>query len=103
MNAGYVYVWEFVVAPGHVRAFEEAYGPEGHWVRLFRRGTGHLRTDLHRDLERPERYLTIDHWASRASFEAFRAEFAREFEELDARCERLTLSERVMGHFEPRG
>ena len=41
MSAGYVYVWEFVVAPEQAGAFEEAYGPEGEWVRLFRGGRGY--------------------------------------------------------------
>lgn len=99
----YVYVWEYVVPPAHVQAFEETYGPEGEWVRLFRRGSGHVRTELLRDLQRPERYLTIDHWESRAAWEAFRAAFAREFEALDARCARWTSSEIEIGRFEPRG
>lgn len=101
MIAGYVYAWEFLVEPSQLEAFERAYGPDGEWVSLFRRADGYLRTELYRDRSQPARYVTVDHWRSKADWEAFRARHAREFEALDARCEELTLSEREIGRFEP--
>ena len=103
MSPHYVYLWEYDVPAEHAAEFEQAYGPQGDWVQLFRRGRGHLGTELHRDLQRPERYLTIDRWESRAAWEAFRAAFAREFEDLDARCGKWTRREAEIGRFEPRG
>jgi heme-degrading monooxygenase HmoA len=97
---GYAYVWEFIVVPGHIASFERAYGPEGDWVRLFRRAPGYLRTELLKDTSRPGRYLTVDAWESRAHFETFRAQFASEFEALDAKCEGWTLSETEIGKFD---
>jgi hypothetical protein len=47
--------------------------------------------------------VTVDHWESRAAFDAFRKAFAREFEALDARCARWTARESETGRFEPRG
>lgn len=103
MGASYVYLWEYEVPPEQADAFERAYGPEGTWVQLFRKATGHLRTELHRDRERPGRYLTIDYWESEAAWRVFRERFAAAFEELDRECAALTLEEVEIGRFEPRG
>jgi len=100
MNREYMTIWEFIVAPEHARDFEGAYGASGEWVALFRRARGYLRTELHRDRARSDRYVTIDYWESQAAWETFRAKFAEEFTALDARCERWTKSETVIGRFE---
>jgi quinol monooxygenase YgiN len=96
----YVYLWEYVVAADRLAEFERTYGPSGEWVRLFRGAAGYLRTELHRDRANAGRFVTVDYWESAAAWEAFRAERAREFEALDARCEALTESEREIGRFE---
>lgn len=87
----YMYIWEYVVSPDHVGAFENAYGPDGEWVQLFRRTPGYGRTELHRDRADGRRFITIDYWESESAWQAFRAKFAAEFEALDTRCEMLTL------------
>jgi heme-degrading monooxygenase HmoA len=96
-----MYAWEFEVAPGHEAAFVSVYGPDGDWVRLFRRAPGYVRTELFRDLVRPSRFVTLDHWESADAFAVFRSRFAEEYEALDARCATLTRSEREIGRFEP--
>ncbi len=100
-RAGYVYIWDYLVVPDRIGDFEIAYGPEGDWVRLFRLAPGYLKTELHRDCARPDRFLTIDYWESRSAWEAFRARFAERFEQIDARCGQLTLRETEIGCFEP--
>jgi quinol monooxygenase YgiN len=96
----FIYIWEYHVRAQHRPAFERIYGPEGDWVQLFRRGTGHLRTELLRDADQSGRYVTVDYWASRASRDAFRQQFAGAFAALDAACEALTEVERLVGDFE---
>lgn len=100
-GSGYAYVWEYSVRPERVAEFEEAYGPNGLWVQLFRRAEGHVRTELHRDRGNPLRYLTIDYWESAEAWETFRASLSSEFEATDARCEDFTLEERELGRFWP--
>ena len=97
--AGFAYVWEFHVAPEHVRDFERAYGPEGDWARLFRLHDGYVRTDLLRDTASMGRYLTVDYWKTQAACDEFRRRFNREFEALDTRCGQWTLSEAHLGNF----
>lgn len=101
MKPGFAYIWEYLVAPGSALQFERLYGPEGDWVQLFRRHPGYLRTELHRDLRDPRRYVTVDYWESKEASDELRASFAREFAELDARGEELTTSERHLGDFAP--
>ncbi|HKK09177.1 MAG TPA: antibiotic biosynthesis monooxygenase, partial [Gemmatimonadota bacterium] len=80
--------------------FEQVYGPDGDWVRLFRKARGHHSTRLLRDEAAPGRYLTVDEWESRSAFDAFRARFSGAFEALDERCASLTSTEELIGHFE---
>lgn len=98
--AGFSYIWEFKVRPERLAEFEAAYGPDGDWVRLFRRDPAYLGTDLLRDREDPHRFLTVDRWSSREACLAFRERFRADYGALDARCAGLTLSERPLGDFD---
>lgn len=97
--AGYVYVWEFQVAAAQRAAFERAYGADGDWVVLFRRGEGYLGTSLLRDRDVEGRYLTVDRWRDEAAYRAFRADFETDYRRLDAACEGLTVAERSLGDY----
>ena len=99
----FVYLWEYVVLPRHKADFERAYGAEGAWVELFSRAAGYVDTSLVRDRADPNRFVTIDRWESSEAHSAFLESFRAEFDELDARCEDLTESETLIGHFESAG
>ena len=99
-NRANMYIWEYRVRLDHVEEFVRHYGPDGAWVELLRRAKGYRRTELCRDLDDPLRYMTFDYWHSPADWQSFRNEFAREFEELDRRCEAFTTVEREIGRFE---
>lgn len=101
--AGYTYLWEFLVAPEHAAEFARHYGPDGTWVSLFRRAAGYIDTSLLRDRSNPRRFITIDRWESAQAHAGFRADFAHEYAELDARCAHLTLQESPLGEFEAAG
>ena len=99
----FVYVWEYLVLPERVDEFVAHYGHDGAWVRLFQGSAGYEGTELVRDRRDPTRFLTVDRWASHASHAAFLQERGEEFVALDARCENLTRSETLIGHFEAVG
>ncbi|HUY70797.1 MAG TPA: antibiotic biosynthesis monooxygenase [Gaiellaceae bacterium] len=65
--------------------FERAYGPEGEWARFFRTGQGFVGTELLRDVETQGRYLVVDRWETRDSYNEFvaahKAEFMRRVDE----------------------
>jgi len=96
----YTYIWVFEVNSNRQAEFLRHYGPTGTWVQLFRRADGYVGTILCRDRERPSRFVTIDTWHSADAYARFREVFAREFADLDQRCEALTDAERPLGSFE---
>lgn len=96
----YAYLWEFLVEPGQRARFEQQYGPRGAWVSLFRQAPGYLGTWLLRDATNPGRFVTVDRWQSAAAYQSFRSAFARQYDELDARCAGLTLQETSLGSFD---
>jgi heme-degrading monooxygenase HmoA len=93
------YIWSFKVRAEHVESFRRSYGEGGAWTRLFRRARGYLGTQLLRDEQDALRFVTIDTWARREDYDAFRASFASEYAALDRRCEGLTTEETCIGHF----
>ncbi len=90
--------WRYRVANGREPEFEEIYGAEGQWSRLFTRASGYVGTELLRGEDGA--YLTIDRWQDRAGFDRFKAEFADDYAALDARCESLTIEEQPIGIFD---
>ena len=100
MPQNYLALWEFQIKPESRAQFEEIYGPDGTWARLFRQSPDFLGTKLIRDLARPGRYLTLDSWTSCEAFHAFKEGHAAEYETLDQRCENLTERETMVGEFE---
>jgi len=96
----YCYVWSFIVRPEHLEEFQNAYGPDGDWARLFRRDPQYIHTDLLRDRDNPARFLTVDFWSSENACASFRARFSSDFEALDKSCERFTIEETRIGGFD---
>lgn len=96
----YLIVWEFRPRPGMEREFELAYGSKGEWSTLFAQSPDYLGTELWRDPNDPNRYLTFDRWRSREALETFLRLHSREYEILDRRFEALTSYEAQLGSFE---
>jgi heme-degrading monooxygenase HmoA len=96
----YVYLWQFHVRPQYQRDFEMNYGPNGAWVTLFRQAPGYVSTLLLRDSKDPLRYVTVDRWQSRQTYEAFRQTFSDQYAAIDRRCEGFTESEEPLGEYD---
>jgi heme-degrading monooxygenase HmoA len=93
-------LWQFTAAPGRELEFEHAYGADGSWVELFRRAPGYHGTTLLRDYAQPGRYMTIDVWDGRDSYDRFKQDHADAYARIDHECESLTQSEQLVGVFE---
>jgi heme-degrading monooxygenase HmoA len=96
----FVALWEYEVKPGGEERFENAYGPDGEWARLFRNDSSYSETRLLRDPFRPAIYLTLDFWSSRQAHEKFLAEHGVEYQTIDKASAGLTSSERRVGWYE---
>ena len=97
--ARFTYIWEFFVAPAAQAQFEWEYGPGGAWVALFRKAPSYIETLLLHDHADSLRYFTIDRWESQDSHDELRSKCAREYDEIDRRCQGLTLRESLIGEF----
>jgi len=95
----FLVLWEFRVRAGSETEFEQAYGQEGYWVRLFSSAPAYLGTELVRDVGDPRRYLTMDIWTSAEAYEAFKREHVTEYVAIDHECGRLTEGEKEIGRF----
>jgi len=95
----HIILWEFRVKEGRVEEFECAHGPDGDWVRLFRRRRGISgpisawrskggTVRHHRPMGLPEAY------------DRFRREREQEYRALDARLEGLTREEIFLGSYQ---
>lgn len=91
-------LWEFIVRKDRQSEFERHYKSTGSWAQLFRKSPAFRGTDLLR--ESGSRYVTRDIWENIEAFRDFRRQHAREYDELDRACEKLTESERELGVFE---
>jgi hypothetical protein len=91
----FVRIWAYRPAGDAETGFVAAYGPEGVWAALFRRGAGYLGTDLLRAAD--GRWLTIDRWRSREDWADFLAEHRREYAATDRACAALTAEEWDLG------
>ena len=100
--AGFVIVWEFHVLPDSELLFEQAYGQQGPWVKLFHTNPHFIRTELQRDLADPHRYWTLDFWTSESAYNQFRTAHVADYQRIDAQCAKLTESEVELGRFTPR-
>jgi quinol monooxygenase YgiN len=99
-SRSYFAVWEFHVKPESRLVFEKTYGPDGSWARLFRKSADFCGTQLLRDLGRPGRYLTVDHWTSCEALHQFKQAHRPEYDAFDQQCESLTDKESFLGEFE---
>ena len=98
-NSAYLIIWEMRFRHGFQAQFEQIYGADSPWVRLFERAQGYLRTELCRDVEQPQRYLVTDYWTAPAAYQAFRERWNHEYTPLDESCKSLTEHEALLGSF----
>ncbi len=93
----YRIAWSFDARPEQLEQFEQVYGPDGLWVKFFRKSQDFVGTEFFRCTHNPYRFVTLDEWRTRSAYENFRKTYATEYAQLDQWCERLTEHERTLG------
>ncbi|MGZ3496770.1 MAG: antibiotic biosynthesis monooxygenase family protein [Vulcanimicrobiaceae bacterium] len=91
--------YRYRVHPAQTRAFEHAYGAAGPWAKLFAKHSGFKRTRLFRHKTDASIYVTVDVWASKADYDAFRSAFSAEYTRLDKQLAMLKLEEHLLGYY----
>ncbi len=93
----YRLVWEFDVKPEKVTEFEQVYSPEGRWANFFNLSPDYMGTQLYRNIKDTHRFVAVDQWRSRTTYETFRKNNAAEYATLDEWCRQLLEHERMLG------
>lgn len=93
-------VWEYRVRDEFLPQFKEVYASDGDWVKLFNKTRGFIKTELIQDVRDNNRFITIDYWDSRSDFMNMREQAGPEYQDLDIRTEKFTISETHLGYFE---
>ena len=88
----FVIVWRYVVRPELVDDFLAAYGPDGLWAELFNRSPEFVGVELFVD-DVSGGFVTIDRWQHEAAWREFMSAHRSDYDDLDVRLERLTVSE----------
>jgi heme-degrading monooxygenase HmoA len=96
----YFSIWQYEVVKGKEKLFEQIYGPEGDWVRMFEQGIGYCRTTLIRNRSQNSVYVTIDEWESLEKYREFHQKYKERYGEIDQLCSELTVSEVHLGEYE---
>ncbi|HEY4612884.1 MAG TPA: antibiotic biosynthesis monooxygenase, partial [Bacteroidota bacterium] len=73
-----IIIWKFRAKRGQEQTFEQAYGPDGAWVTLFRKGNGYLGTELLRSQDGS--YVTIDRWNSQEAYAVFQNDHSSDYQ-----------------------
>jgi len=96
----FVAVWKYEVKEESIKKFEDLYGQEGKWVKLFNENAGYLVTEFIKNIYQPYVYITIDKWESRYHYQNYLDKNENKIMEIDAEGEDLTLNEDKIGWFE---
>lgn len=99
MRIIHIIIWEYHVRAEHVLEFEKFYGGNGVWAKLFNKSKDHLGTDLLRGKTDANVFLTIDRWASLDAYNEFKANWQKDYKELDSQCEYMTERETLLGEY----
>jgi len=92
-------IWEYHIKSEYLSEFINTYAPDGDWVKLFQKCPGYIKTELKSDTDDPHRFVTIDYWQSYSAFSSMKQTIGNEYEKLDKKCEKYTLSENHLGLF----
>ena len=95
-----IIIWEYQVKAERTAEFENIYSINGAWTELFRKAMGYRGTELLRDPNHSQRYITIDRWASSQDYESFLLQWKTEYAMLDMQCAGLTEKESLLGKWE---
>lgn len=95
----FIVIWKYQVKAGCEEAFENMYGPQGDWVRLFQAHSGYSQTILLKESPEKPIYQTLDFWNSQEVYEEFYYDNEPEISRLDQNGDEFTLSEMLIGRF----
>jgi len=98
----YTVIWQYKINPAYRSEFEELYGQEGKWIKLFKQSKNFIETEFYQCKVNSERYITIDKWQSESDYKTFKIAHGEEYNALDRQADNSTNIETLIGSFESR-
>jgi len=95
----YAIIWKYKIIPDSKEAFEQLYGSEGSWAKLFRTSKDYLGSHLHNSEEDSNTYLLIDAWRNGQSYMEFLKTNEEQYKLFSSQCEYLYVLEEKIGSF----
>ncbi len=95
----YSVVWNYKIKSSYIEKFEQEYGSNGTWSRLFKKSPHYKGSFLHKSDEETNAYLLIDVWDSKSSYEDFKKEHAAIYQELGLKFEEFHEKEEKIGSY----
>lgn len=96
----FVAIWKYEVKEDSIKKFDDLYGQEGKWVKLFKENAGYLMTEFIKNTNQPNVYFTIDKWESYTHYQNYLNKNEIAIDKIDAEGEELTKNETKIGWFE---
>lgn len=96
----YSVIWKYKIKPDCREAFENEYGSDGSWFKLFSESADYKGSFLHKSDDDADSYILTDTWITQESYEIFKKNNESVYNELSSRFECLYDSEEKIGAFE---
>ena len=99
-NLVFVYIWEYKVEEDSFSDFLFNYGSNGIWQKFFSQSEAYIKTELLKQDENRNSFITIDYWKNKSEFHDFLKLHKKEYDKIDKECEILIEEENKIGEFE---
>ncbi|SNT13252.1 hypothetical protein SAMN05421640_2429 [Ekhidna lutea] len=94
----YCLVWKYKLSSNQAK-FEEEYGRNGGWFKLFESCEDYLGSDLLKSSD-GKTFIVVDKWMSKADYQDFLDENKAEYDQLNEKSKALYDEEEQMGEFD---
>ena len=95
----YTILWKYRVQPKNQELFEQEYGANGAWSKLFCTSQNYSKSILSKSDDSKDTYILMDIWIDKNSYERFIEESKSSYENLSLKFENLYETEEKMGSY----
>ena len=78
----FITTWKYKVKSEKRNEFEKLYEKDDNWVKLFRNIRINIKTELIKDLNNNDIYITLDYWKSKEAYYKFKDATKQEFSKI---------------------
>lgn len=95
----YTILWKYRVLVENQNRFEQEYGPDGAWCKLFSSSQYYLKSILSKSDNSNDTYVLMDVWIDKNSYECFLKESKSSYKDLSLKFQNLYETEEKIGSY----